>query len=185
MYTDDWAVRLFNGVDRHLTVAHRNVLYTDRKRDLPESIDQVVVPDLGKRGYADCIRPYEMGVPMILVGLDTIVTGNIDKLAAWCFERRELCLPRDPYKPEQAINGVGLVPAGMQRIAKQHRGENDMEHVRRYPYRFLDDEFPGFVRSYKGHVEKHGLGDTRIVYFHGLRKPHELGHVGWVQEHWR
>lgn len=185
MYDETWALKLFNGFDRHLTFEHRNVLYTDRLRELPASIRQVVVPDLGQRGYADCIRPYEMGVPMILVGLDTIVTGNIDKLAAWCFERKQLCLPRDPYKPSQAINGVALVPAGMQRIAAEHRGENDMEHVRRYPYRFLDDEFPGMVRSYKGHVEKHGLGDTRIVYMHGEKKAHQLGHVDWVKDHWQ
>lgn len=184
-YTDEWAIRLFNGFDRHLTVEHRNVLYTDRRRELPETIIQVVVPWLGSGGYGDCIRPYEMNQPMILVGLDTIVTGNIDKLARWCFERRHLCLPRDPYKPSQAINGVALVPAGFERIAIEHNGENDMEWVRRYPHRFLDDEIPGYVRSYKGHVEKHGLGDTRIVYMHGEKKAHQLGHVDWVREHWQ
>lgn len=184
MYTDDWAVRLFNGFARHLTLDHRFVLYTDRQRELPAHIEQKVIPGLGRRGYSECIRPFEMGVPMILVGLDTIVTGNIDKLARWCFERKELCLPRDPYKPSQAINGICLVPAGHERIAREHRGENDMVHVRRYRHRFIDDEFPGFVRSYKGHVERHGLGDARIVYFHGLKKPHELGHVGWIKEHW-
>lgn len=185
MYDESWVVKLFNGFDRHLTLEHRNVLYTDRKRDLPDTIEQVVVPGLGRRGYAECIRPFEMGCPMIFVGLDTIITGNIDKLGKWCLEKKVMCLPRDPYNPHQAINGVCLIPEGYQRVAREHRGENDMVHVRKYRHRFIDDEMPGYVRSYKGHVEKHGLGDTRIVYFHGLKKPHELQHVEWIREHWQ
>jgi hypothetical protein len=49
----------------------------------------------------------------------------------------------------------------------------------------IDDLFPGQVVSYKGEVKKHGLTDaTRIVYFHGQDKPHELPHVGWIARHW-
>ncbi len=185
MYDESWVERLHRGFARNLTVPFRLVLFTDRERSFVEPVEQVVQPDLGQGGYGDCIRPYALNSPMILVGLDTIVTGNCDELALWCFEKTVLCLPRDPYRPHQAINGVGLVPAGHGRIASEHHGENDMVHVRRYPHRLIDDEFPGMVRSYKGHAEKHGLGDTRIVYFHGLKKPHELGHVDWIKEHWR
>jgi hypothetical protein len=60
-----------------------------------------------------------------------------------------------------------------------------MEWVRRFPHAYLDDDFPGQVVSYKGHVEKKGIGDARIVYFHGERKPHQLPDHPLVREHWR
>lgn len=185
MYDESWALKLFNGFARNLTVPHRFVLYTDRARDLPGEVLQVVQPDLGRGGYADCIRPYELDAPMILVGLDTIVTGNIDHLAAYCLEQKRLALPRDPYRPAIACNGVALVPAGHGLVAATHEGENDMAWCRAFPHRFIDDLFPGQVVSYKGSVEKRGLGDARIVYMHGEKKAHQLGHVEWVREHWR
>ena len=77
MYDEGWALRLFNGFARNLTLDHRFVLYTDRQRDLPAHIEQRIVPGFGKRGYSDCIRPYELNTPMILVGLDTMVRKQI------------------------------------------------------------------------------------------------------------
>ena len=185
MYNEAWVEKLYWGFKRNLTLSFDFVLYTDRRRGLIGEIEQRIIKGLGRRGYGDCIIPYELGKPMILVGLDTIVTGNIDKLAHYCFTGTKLMLPRDPYHKEQACNGVALVPRGHRDVALLHRGENDMEWVRKFPHLFLDDELPGYVRSYKGHVEKHGLNDTRIVYFHGEKKPHQLRHVEWIKQHWR
>jgi hypothetical protein len=184
MYSEEWCEKLFRGFARNLTVQWRFVLFTDRQRKLGWPIEQIVEPGLGANGYADCIKPYRLGVPMILVGLDTVITGNIDHLAKSCMERKDLGLPRDPYANHQACNGVALVPTGMEHIATEHRGENDMAHVRAYPHSFLDDEFPGEIVSYKGSVEDRGLGNAKIVYFHGERKAHQLGHVPFVREHW-
>lgn len=185
MYDGTWAVKLFAGFARNLTVPFEKVLLTDRPRDLPADIRQVVQPDLGLGGYGDCIRAYGLGRPMILAGLDTVVTGNCDDLAKYCLTAKVQALPRDPYRPHIACNGVALVPAGWSAIASKHRGENDMEWVRRFPHVFIDDLLPGQLQSFKGSVKRKGLGDTRIVYFHGLEKPHELPHVGWIREHWR
>lgn len=184
IYTEEWVEKLYRGFGRNLTEPFRFVCYVDRPREFVEPIDQRPLAS-EEASYGDCIQPYELGEPMILVGLDTIVTGNCDHLAESCLMRTDLGLPRDPYRPSQACNGVALAPVGMERIARDHRGENDMEWVRKFPHSYLDDEFPGQVVSYKGHVEKHGLGDARVVYFHGLKKPHELGHLDWVREHWR
>jgi hypothetical protein len=183
-YSEAWVEKLYRGFARNLTTPFRFVLYTDRERSYSEPIEQVIQPDLGSNGYADCIRPYEMGVPMILVGLDTVITGNIDHLAKSCMERKDIGLPRDPYAPHRACNGVALVPAGMAHIASKHRGENDMEWLRTKPHSFLDDEFPGEIVSYKGSVETKGLGNAKIVYMHGEKKAHQLAHVPFVKEHW-
>lgn len=185
IYDESWVEKLYRGFARNLTVPWRFVLFTDREREIGWPVEQIVEPELGANGYSDCIRPYRLGVPMILVGLDTIVTGNIDHLAEYCMTARTIALPLDPYNPRQVCNGVALVPAGQEYIAQDHRGENDMEWLRKQPHKVIDGLFPGQVVSYKGHVERHGLGDARLVYMHGEKKAHQLGHVPFVQEHWR
>lgn len=183
-YDESWVTRLYAGFARNLTVPWRFVLFTDRDRPLPDTIQQERLRST-KPDYSTCIEPYRFGVPMILVGLDTIVTGNIDHLAAHCFTADKIALPRDPYALHQACNGVALVPAGFQGVYRNHRGENDMDWMRQQPHCFMDDLFPGHVVSYKGTVRDKGLGDARIVYFHGLEKPHQLPDVPWTREHWR
>lgn len=182
-YDETWVEKLYRGFARNLTQPFKFVCYTDRQRNFAEPIHERRLKS-AEPSYGDCIQPYELGEPMILVGLDTVVTGNVDHLAKSCLTRTDLGLPRDPYRPSQACNGVALVPAGMERIATDHRGENDMEWVRRFPHSYLDDDFKGWVVSYKGHVERHGLGDARVVYFHGVSKPHELQRLEWVRKHW-
>lgn len=183
-YDEKWVTRLYDGFARNLTMPFRFVLFTDRPRDLPKHIEQEMLREK-EPGYGACIEPYRFGVPMILVGLDTVVTGSIDHIAAFCMGNDPtIALPRDPNSPEKACNGVALIPAGNQCVYRNWHGENDMEWMRKQPHVFIDDIFPGQVQSYKCHVKKNGLGDARIVYFHGQEKPHELTDVPWVKRHW-
>lgn len=183
MYTEEWVEKLYRGFRRNLTQPFRFVCYSEKDRAYSEPIIQQRI-DAMRPDYGHCIQPYEMNVPMILVGLDTIVTGNIDHLADYCLNGGKFALPRDPYHPKQACNGVALVPAGMDRIAKDWAGQNDMVHVRSYPHAIIDDILPGQVVSYKGHVKQRGLGDARIVYFHGEEKPHQLRGNEITEKHW-
>lgn len=162
MYDEAWVEKLYRGFARNLTRPFRFVCYTDRPRQFAEPIEQRQIAS-ETPGYADGIQPYEMGVPMILVGLDTVVTGNIDHLSDWCMTADKIALPRDPYMKTRACNGVALVPAGMQHIAATHNGENDMEWLRLFPHHFIDDLFPGQVVSYKGAVEGRHLQDERKI----------------------
>lgn len=183
MYDETWVEKLYRGFARNLTRPFRFVCFTEQPRSFVEPIHQMVaLPE--RPTYADCILPYVLGQPMILVGLDTVVTGNIDHLADHCLTADKIALPRDPYRLSQACNGVALVPAGQEAIAAEHRGENDMEWLRTRPHDFIDDLFPGQVQSFKGAVKAKGLCDTRICYFHGKEKPHEL-RLPWIAEHWR
>lgn len=184
MYDEGWVEKLHRGFRRNLTIPFRFICFTDRRRKFAEpDIEQERIraesPD-----YSTCIEPYRLGVPMVLVGLDTVVVGNCDKLAEYCLSASRPAFPVDPYRPQQVCNGVGLVPAGWQIVATSHRGENDMEWVRSFPHERIDSLFPGQVQSYKGAVKKRGLGDTRICFFHGQEKPYQLSHVQFVQEHW-
>lgn len=182
MYDESWVERLYRGCARHLTVPFRFLCFSDQARHFAEPIDVERLTD-PEPSYATCIEPYRLGEPMILMGLDTVITGNMDHLAEHCLKTDCLALPRDPYRPQIACNGVALVPAGMQHVADDHCGENDMDWVRSFPHDYLDDLWPGHVVSYKGHAKSNGLHDARIVYFHGLEKPHEIS-APWVKEHW-
>jgi hypothetical protein len=183
MYTTEWVDKLYRGFARNLTRPFQFVCFTEKPRTFAEPVCQMVsLPP--RPSYADCIHPYILGEPMILVGLDTVVTGNIDHLADHCMTTDRIALPRDPYNLAQACNGVALVPGGLEEIALTHRGQNDMAWLRTFPHHFIDDLFPGHVQSFKGTVRDKGIGDTRIVYFHGKEKPHELPAGHPILGHW-
>lgn len=187
-YTESDVEKLYRGFARNLSVPFRFVCYVDTIRNFAEPIGQRLIN--GEPSYASCIQPYEMNEPMILVGLDTIVVGNCDHLAAYCLGAQKMAVPRDPFFPQTVCNGVGLIPAGHAWVkAEQPEGKNDMEWIRSLwkdgRVDVIDDMFPRAVVSYKGHTKKHGIEDeTAIVYFHGELKPAELPHVGWIARHW-
>jgi hypothetical protein len=184
MYDESWVTRLYDGFARNLNMQWRFVLFTDRRRDLPLAIRQEIMTS-PKPGYGDCTEPYRLNVPMILVGLDTVITGPLNHMAQYCLRNDvPIALPRDPNQMEIACNGVALVPAGQQGVYDRWNGENDMIWMRKQKHAFIDDLFPGQVVSFKGTVKQHGLRDARIVYFHGAEKPHELTDEPWIRKHW-
>lgn len=183
-YDDSWADKLYRGFKRNLTLPFRFVVFTDRERKFRESVEQM--PILRRPiHYGACVEPFALNVPLIFVGLDTIVVGNVDKLARWCLQNRgKLALPKHPYEP-WSINGVVLWGGGNPAIFGNWAGENDMDWMRSFEHQRIDDLFPRKVVSYKAHVTRHGLHKARIVYFHGQPKPPELMHLPWVRECWR
>src|SRR6185369_17054915 len=135
--------------------------------------------------YGSCVEPFKLNEPMIFVGLDTVITGNIDKLANWCLQGKgkKLALPKHPFE-EWSINGVVLVAAGQRRIFDEWRGENDMLWMRSFPHDRIDELWPGKVVSFRAHVRGKQLNSAVIVYFHGRMKPHELPDERFIKEHW-
>ncbi len=184
-YDETWVEKLYRGVKRNLTLPFRFVVFTDTDRAFCDGIEQeklsADVPD-----YGSFTEPYRLNEPMILVGLDTIVTGSLDHMANYCLRKDvKIALPRDPYSRERACNGVALVPAGQRNVFDDWNGENDMDWIRTRPHSFIDDLFPGQVQSYTGFVRGNGLSGARICYFHGMPKPHELADVPWIAQHWQ
>lgn len=187
MYDESWVEKLYRGVMRNTTKDVTFICFVDRLRTFKEGGINQMLLSAGEKDYGHCIEPYVLGLPMILVGLDTIITGNIDALYDYCCDHKNrIAVPRDPFNKRQVCNGVALVPPGWSHVGIDHNGkENDMEWIRRFNPNVLDDLFPGQVASYKGHVKAAGLGNERIVYFHGEEKPHQLSHLSWVTENWR
>lgn len=193
-YDETWVEKLYRGFARNLTVPFRFVLFEDRPRKFNEPIHQEPL-STSKPDYGSFTEPYRLNAPMILVGLDTVITGNIDHLAEYCMTGDKIALPRDPksYRlkdegyPDQSINGVALVPAGWRRVFDDWDGGNDMLNLRKHPWEPIDDKWPGQIVSYKLVVrpnENRLPEDCRIVYFHGLPKMQDVTDVPFVRDHW-
>lgn len=186
MYDEHWVECLFHGFRQNLSKPFRFLVFTDRVRDYSTPlIEQRLLTSLPPITYRACLEPFALDTPTLLVGLDTIVTGNCDALADYCLTTDKLAVPRDPIFPDKVCNGVNLIPAGMAYIwdnAPAHL--TDMEWIREQDVAVIDDLFPSQCVSYRCEVKERGLRDARLVYFHGSEKPHELAHIPWVREHW-
>lgn len=187
MYDQTWVEKLYRGFARNLTRPFEFVCFTDRERDFEEPITCRRLSSL-RPTYADCLEPYSLGRPMILVGLDTIITGNLDHFADYATTAHHVALPRAVYAENTVCNGVALVPSGFgwiwDELTDRSHPQADMERLRGIDYRVLDDIFPGHAVSYKRDVMMNGLNDARLVFFHGALKPNELDE-NWIREHWR
>ncbi len=188
MYNEVWVEKLYRGIERNYPASFRFIVWTDRIRRYVEPIEQRLLNNASRPTYGDCLQPYEYSAhaPMILMGLDTVITGDLTGLVNYASSGDVIALPRDPYDARRVCNGVALIPRGNSHVWKHwDRQTDDMTWMRKNEHSVIDDRFPGQVVSYKGHVKANGLGDARIVFFHGNEKPHELPSVAWIKEHWR
>ncbi|MGE0290323.1 MAG: hypothetical protein AB7I42_24935 [Bradyrhizobium sp.] len=184
-YSELWVERLFRGFQRNLTVPFRFVCFSEREREYSEpAIEQErltdPVPNCGS-----LVEPYRLNEPMILVGLDTVIVGNLDHMAEYALAGNTLALTKDPYGPE-ACTGVAVVPAGQRGVWETYDGNpNDMVHLRKQEHVFIDDLWPGHARSFKAHVANLGWLNSRIVYMHGRPKMNDLPADELIVRHWR
>lgn len=174
-YTPIWADKLCRGFMRHLRQPFRFVCFVDKRYMFEEPVEALPI-ESNAPDYGCFIEPFKLDGPLIVVGLDTVITGNCDHLADYCYSGDKVALPRAVYKKGTVCNGVALVPPGSRHIYSRWNGENDMEWLRKQDYEVIDNLWPGHVVSYKGHVKNNGVGDARIVFFHGKEKPHEINH---------
>lgn len=187
-YDESWADKLYRGVARNLTRPFRFVIHTDRQRRFEEPIEQVRI-DMGVPHYGACMEPFKADEPTLFMGLDTIITGSLDALADYCMSADKPAVPVDPFKgasPWDVTNAVVAAPQGCKAMLWDgYAGQNDMNWINTRDVALLDELFPRAVVSYKGRIQYCGLEDeTRMVFFHGAQKPHELAHVGWIGRLW-
>jgi hypothetical protein len=184
-YDESWVEKLYRGFQRNLSMPFQFVCFTDRERRFAEPIAQerlqAAVPD-----YGCLIEPFRLDEPTIICGLDTVVLGQVDHMARYCLEGDAIALPAHPSKPEVTINPVVFVPKGHRRVFEEWRGESDMAWLAGQKHVKTDAMWPGEILSLKLHdVRRKGPQSARIIYFHGDPKPSDLGHLDWVQDHWR
>jgi len=176
-YTPEWVDRLYRGVARHLSAPFRFVCLTERPCAFTEPIEQQTL--MTTRWDQACKQLYGIAADrLLLLGLDTVIVGDLDDLVAY---DGPLAVPRDPYHPDRPCNAVVLCPSRPD-LTEKHG--SDMRVLDGEPVDWLDDLFPKQIRSYKVHVLSDGLGDARIVYLHGSPKQPDIPEP-WMAEAWR
>jgi len=140
------------------------------------------------RGFYNKLFLFKSGVlsgQTLFVDLDTVLVGNIDEIADY---QGDFCILRDfhhnlqygsglmCFNPEKTTHiwrtfvaqGCPSFKLGDQAFIEQMMPDAD----------FFQDRLPGQVVSYKVHCAKRGIPPyARIVCFHGLPRPHEVGFV--------
>lgn len=187
-YDESWVEKLYRAFRRNLRHPFRFVLFTDRKREFDEPIEQQILA-MKAPDYGCLIEPFKLNEPTIICGLDTIVVRNLDHFAEYCLTQDRIALPQHPTKKDYGfINPVAFVPRGHRGVFDEWHGENDMEWLRKREG-VVDASvlWPGQLLSLKLHEVSKGTSlppDARIIYFHGRDKPHELTDVPWVKKNW-
>lgn len=208
VYTPAYADRFAESVRRHSPDADV-VIITDFPPDQFKAGQTIIDFALPHRGWAalmEMFRPEVVEDAAILCGLDTVFTGPLDAIESATLAYGYIA-PADPYDGPAMTNAVvGIVghlagpiwhrwvdacrdglPTGEE--YKLFGAFSEMLWLRRHAPALasFDNLRSGAVASYKAHVAP---GDpsagTRIVYFHGQPKPHDLAaqRVPWVLEHW-
>lgn len=185
-YDETWVEKLYNMFERNLTMPFKFVVFTDRWRGFLESrIHQVKltfdVPD-----YGCMIEPFKLNEPTIIVGLDTVILGNIDQMARYCLSGDKIAVPNHPSIKGKKINPVALVPKGHRHVFDRWNGENDMDWLQWQDTVPTDLFWPNQILSLKLHdVRRKGPQGAKIIYFHGEPKADSMSDVDWVRDHWR
>ena len=217
-WSGDWGTkyvnRLFNMVQRHLSLPHRFVCFTDltgheieyihhRIELLPMDVPNwrwnlrkmlLYKPDNGLTGRVLCFD------------LDVVITGSIDDLARY---NGPFITCSSPFKRSKGKMGGSLIgfQAGYgestlwnplayadkgeyrQLVKKTRRGSERMYYrmmLKNKEVDFWQERYPGQVLSYKKECKDGLPPGTRVVRFHGRPRNHEVvNDVQWVKENWR
>lgn len=195
IFDEMWVERLYRGIKRNTTRDFRFVCFTDKEYTFQEPIEQVRFK-LPYRNMLSLLEPFSEDFGrVVFMGLDTIITGNIDELMDY---DGPFAMLKDPLIPDTSCSGVMSFPYTPEvwRAVMNAYGAGDLESHRLMGWMsdmmFLNtvshvhlDDYVSGIYSYKAHIrgDKKLLRDAKIVYFHGKEKPHELSE-SWVDQHW-
>lgn len=195
IFTPEWVDRLYRGIKRNTTRPFRFVCFVDQEYMFSEPVESIPFK-LPYRNMFSLLEPFSEDLGRVLfMGLDTIITGNIDHLMDY---RGPFAMLKDPWH-DRPCSGVMAFPYSPQiwdKFAATHEEAakratmfgfaSDMIYLADEPHYLLDDlGLAKGIYSYKAHIKGNEwrLKDSCIIYFHGREKPHELDH-DWVKEHW-
>lgn len=200
-----WNV-LAASVRRNLSVPHRFIVICDNDIGLDRGIEAIYM-DLSKDFFdfwtkITIFRPRPFGIDgrILLLDVDTVITGSLDAVAA--LDGDFYTYPN--WRGKDIAFAVTLMNAGSRRILWDLFVADPQRMMKRYASdeAFIADVFPNeesfpkpWIRSYKDHCSTAGgvPEECRFICFHGRPNPHEVitgrfGEYGpdrWIADYWR
>ena len=180
-YSDDYVLKLRNGVARYLTKPHDFVCYTDQ---LVEGVTCRPLP-VGLPGWWAKIGLFKLREPLLYFDLDVVITGSLDPLLDW----EGFGILSDYWTP--LYNSSVMVLTGNEGHVFDNLSEPDMARCRHGDQEWITEQLLGanlfpktWFPSLKAHRCFSGFPEGAMgVNFHGNPKPHECG--GWVRDYWQ
>lgn len=191
-YDAEYVERLQKGVAEHLKKPHKFVCLSDF--DVPCRRIPLAYDWPGWWSKMELFRPDLTG-DLLFFDLDTVIVGDLKDIAS----QRALTMLRDFFAPQYLASGVMYLPwfergevwrrwiKDPDGHMKEQRGHGDggfLRDVFRKRPQVWQEEFPGQIVSYKGHVRvpQHPIekGDgtvpknARVVCFHGKPRPRDV-----------
>lgn len=190
-YDHHYVNRLYEAVERNLTIPHRFVCLTDDNRGLKCQTKQLFA-SVAKAGWWAKMALFKVFTgPTFYLDLDTLILGNLDFIADY---QGKFAILRDFYRPEGYGSGVMMwnedmswvwdrwVKTGMMTHALGDQGMLELMIDRADR---LQDVFPGKIVSYKVHcADNMRPKDASIMCFHGDPKPHDFPPEHWIAKEW-
>jgi len=199
---------LQDSVFQHSTADIRFVCFTDRPaRTIRDTIE--VVPlnadDLeGNLKKMTIFRPCsKLEGKVLALDLDTVIVDRLDVLFEMKLETNSFVTCEDAYATGRIGGGVHLFMAGFglsEFWAPLNRSPaiygNTMGSERHYlrrraielksdlDLRFWQSQKPSPVVSYKKECQGGAPTGSRIIWFHGQPRPHQVTDVAWIDEAW-
>lgn len=172
-FTKEWVEKLYRGVERNLK-DFDFVCLVDEYHVFDAPITQIKF-ERKHKAYMWILEIFYLDFGRCLfTGLDTIITGSLEDIASY---QGDFAMIRDPNIMTQGASGVMAFPFRpdiYEAYLKDPYHTMDQNFLNTIPHDYLDDLYPNQMISYKCHYKKTGLGDARILYFHGAEKPHEI-----------
>jgi hypothetical protein len=204
-YGLDYVNKLYRMVERHLSLPHTFVCFTDNlDLDYDEGIEVKLIPaevmKWGKNLPKFYMYAPDNGISgrILFMDLDSVIVDSIDEIASYDGP----WIGVKPFNPDKHHTGGGLLSFIKEEWlwlwdkvserptywAKATQGGKE----RLIYKRLLEDpdhwqtSYPGLMVGYKKHCKKQGKypHNARFIAFHGLPRPHEVRDP-WVIKNWR
>ena len=207
IYDAQWVNKLAAGIERN---SELGVLYV--VCDPPSSEDKMTMavdtfnfeyPDRDWSSMMEMFNPDVVGDGAIMLGLDTIITGSLERIEDAC-KGHSCIVPIDPYHAPLICNAAVYVDAEVAAEIWEKWQIGRWAYMQEDKYKMFgkfsemrwlrehlkydgtwDALVPGAIQSYRVNLNRGPpKEDTAMVYFHGSPKLHQVGQP-WVKEHWK
>lgn len=185
-YKPEHVTALAAQVRKHTTIDYEFLCFTDCLEYMPR-VRRIALKN-NWPGWWSVPEVFRCQGPVIVVGVDTMITGNIDplfKIAQDC-QKNDFWMIHSFRSPRKTISGIMVFnydwswlyeEFNFEKVSKQLRGEEDYTlsklKGRGIQPKILQESFPG-IYSWKRNCQNGIPADCKVLVFHGHPRPFEV-----------